>query len=111
MNKPCLTCGVLVNKPRCPTCNKAYNRFIETSRPSRASRGYDANWQRLSKQLRQAQPYCSICKVTKDLTVDHIIPLSSGGLTVESNLQVLCRRCNSSKGSDVPQTLNLNSNE
>jgi 5-methylcytosine-specific restriction protein A len=98
MNKPCLDCGVLANKPRCPICNKKYQKFKATSRPSRADRGYDANWKRLSKQLRLMQPYCSICKRTSDLTVDHIIPLSSGGITVESNLQVLCRRCNSSKG-------------
>lgn len=98
MKKPCLVCGVLADKPRCPICNKKYQRLKSTSRPSRADRGYDANWKRLSKQLRLLQPYCSICKATKDLTVDHIIPLSKGGSTVGSNLQVLCRRCNSSKG-------------
>ena len=103
MNKPCLDCGVLADKPRCPICNKKYQKFKATSRPSRADRGYDANWKRLSKQLRLLQPYCSICKATNDLTVDHIIPLSSGGLTVESNLQVLCRGCNSSKGSSSPE--------
>jgi 5-methylcytosine-specific restriction endonuclease McrA len=103
MNKPCLDCGVLADKPRCPICNKKYQKFKATSRPSRADRGYDANWKRLSKQLRLLQPYCSICKATNDLTVDHIIPLSSGGFTVESNLQVLCRRCNSSKGSSSPE--------
>lgn len=98
MNKPCLVCGTLSNKPRCSICNKKYQRLKSTSRPSRADRGYDANWKRLSKHLRSLQPYCSICKATKDLTVDHIIPLSKGGSTVGSNLQVLCRICNSSKG-------------
>jgi HNH endonuclease len=31
-------------------------------------------------------------------TVDHVIPKSLGGLTVERNLVAACRSCNSSKG-------------
>jgi hypothetical protein len=33
-----------------------------------------------------------------DLTVDHMLPRSRGGGNEQANLQVLCRRCNSSKG-------------
>ena len=35
------------------------------------------------------------------LEVDHIIPVSKGGLTTESNLQTLCWRCNRSKGAKI----------
>lgn len=35
------------------------------------------------------------------LEIDHIIPLSKGGLTEENNLQTLCWRCNRSKGSKI----------
>lgn len=35
------------------------------------------------------------------LEIDHIIPLSKGGKTIESNLQTLCWRCNRSKGSKL----------
>ena len=37
------------------------------------------------------------------LEIDHIIPLSKGGLTKEDNLQTLCWRCNRSKGSKIEQ--------
>lgn len=35
------------------------------------------------------------------LEVDHIKPLSKGGMTTEDNLQILCWRCNRSKGSKI----------
>ena len=35
------------------------------------------------------------------LEVDHIVPLSKGGMTTEENLQVLCWRCNRSKSSKI----------
>lgn len=45
---------------------------------------------------------CTHCGMTsphkKDFQVDHIIPMSKGGKTVISNLQLLCRKCNGIKG-------------
>lgn len=35
------------------------------------------------------------------LHVDHIIPVSKGGKTVSSNLQVLCSKCNGSKSNKI----------
>lgn len=35
------------------------------------------------------------------LEIDHIIPVSKGGLTAEDNLQTLCWRCNRKKGSKI----------
>lgn len=41
---------------------------------------------------------CAYCKMTspnrKDFQIDHIKPMSKGGLTVRDNLQLLCRKCN-----------------
>lgn len=35
------------------------------------------------------------------LEIDHIVPVSKGGLTTEDNLQTLCWRCNRKKGNKV----------
>jgi hypothetical protein len=40
---------------------------------------------------------CAHCGSTDDLTIDHVVPVAKGGLDDPGNLQVLCRRCNSSK--------------
>lgn len=44
--------------------------------------------------------YCH-CEISKAPTLDHIIPASKGGLTVQSNLVACCQSCNVSK-SDQP---------
>jgi 5-methylcytosine-specific restriction endonuclease McrA len=41
--------------------------------------------------------YCRICGSTKNLTIDHIIPLAKNGSDDPSNLQILCKSCNSRK--------------
>lgn len=41
---------------------------------------------------------CVTCGTYLDLTCDHIVPESKGGLTVFENLQTMCRSCNSKKG-------------
>jgi len=46
---------------------------------------------------------CKQCGATDDLTIDHIHPESKGGTNDIENLQVLCRRCNCSKGVKVPK--------
>lgn len=38
------------------------------------------------------------CGVTEELTIDHVFPLSRGGLDELNNLQFLCRTHNSRKG-------------
>lgn len=40
---------------------------------------------------------CRKCRRANNLEIDHIVPLSKGGKTEESNLQTLCRRCNRAK--------------
>ena len=48
---------------------------------------------------------CQICGATANdglrLHVDHIIPVSKGGKTIESNLRTLCERCNLGKSNKI----------
>jgi len=44
---------------------------------------------------------CLHCGSRNDLTVDHIVPVSRGGSDFLSNLQTLCRPCNSRKGARI----------
>lgn len=51
----------------------------------------------------QARYRCGYCLRTEALmgmpmTLDHIIPQAAGGLSIEDNLWLACRRCNEYKG-------------
>lgn len=51
--------------------------------------------------MKESGGRCAACGTTKDerpLDVDHIIPRSKGGKSTKDNLQVLCSRCNRTKG-------------
>ena len=54
---------------------------------------------------------CQICGLSVNdeknllLEIDHIVPLSKGGITSESNLQTLCWKCNRSKGAKFSSPL------
>ena len=78
------------------------NKFEETKRQERMIMNDDIRY-----NVFQRDNYtCQICGATaKDgakLHVDHIIPVSKGGKTVMSNLQILCDRCNIGKGDKIP---------
>ena len=47
------------------------------------------------------QKCCQYCKSESNLSVDHILALINGGKNNISNMQILCRSCNSKKGSKL----------
>lgn len=60
----------------------------------------------LRKKIMERDNYtCQICgKIMKDgvdIHIDHIIPVSKGGKSVSSNLQVLCSKCNLHKSNKI----------
>lgn len=63
---------------------------------------------KLRKKIKKRDNYtCQKCGIsTKDeehllLEIDHIIPISKGGMSTEENLQTLCWKCNRTKGAKV----------
>lgn len=42
--------------------------------------------------------YCGCPLMAKNIVIDHVIPLSRGGMHIASNLVGCCHHCNSSKG-------------
>jgi hypothetical protein len=61
----------------------------------------------LRRRVREQAKYrCGYCLRPEDLTgeqmtIEHIQPESRGGLTIESNLWLACRRCNEYKGNQT----------
>jgi 5-methylcytosine-specific restriction endonuclease McrA len=46
---------------------------------------------------------CQYCGTHEDLTIDHVIPRSRGGLDTWENLVAACNRCNHKKGNHTPK--------
>jgi 5-methylcytosine-specific restriction endonuclease McrA len=46
--------------------------------------------------------YCGLQVGFKNLTMDHVIPLSRGGRSTKDNLVPCCKECNTKKKSSLP---------
>ncbi len=56
----------------------------------------------LFKRDRHTCQYCGRRFPSEDLTIDHVVPRSLGGLTVWENCVLACIRCNGKKGGQTP---------
>ena len=61
---------------------------------------------RISREVRQRvwQRYggrCAECKSDTYLEFDHIIPVAKGGGNSDTNVQLLCRKCNLAKSDNI----------
>jgi hypothetical protein len=59
--------------------------------------------ERLFQRDRHVCAYCSNRFDERDLTVEHIVPLSRGGRQTWMNVVTACRGCNSRKGNRTPE--------
>lgn len=50
---------------------------------------------------------CQYCGARDDLTFDHVIPRSRGGLTTWDNIVAACSPCNLTKGGKMPKDANM----
>jgi len=51
--------------------------------------------------------YCSTTLPSSELTLDHVIPRSRGGLSTWENLVACCHPCNRRKGNQLPHEANM----
>ncbi len=82
--RACLDCGAPSPNTRCALHAQARQRIRTANRQT-------------ARDVIAAQPWCSDCGSTRDLTADHVRPLALGGSNAGAQ-RVLCRRCNSSRG-------------
>jgi 5-methylcytosine-specific restriction endonuclease McrA len=65
-------------------------------------------WEDLKKKYNYACALCGEKEPEIKLTIDHIVPISGGGTNWISNIQPLCRSCNSKKWKKLTVPLNNN---
>jgi 5-methylcytosine-specific restriction endonuclease McrA len=78
-----------------PQKNQANKRIHRARKIGNGGRHTEAEWIALCAQFRLL---CVRCLKQKLLTRDHVVPLTWGGTDDISNIQPLCRSCNSFKG-------------
>lgn len=107
-NRPCLGCGKLSTKTRCPACSRIHERN-RTPRPTNLTR----DWTERQRRARAVADHRAIhgdwCPgwqrsphQSTDLTADHVAAVATGG-NPKGELEVLCRSCNGAKGAHQGQ--------
>lgn len=88
--RPCLDCGEPSGSTRCTV-----------------HRGYDSDWERLSKKARKLQPFCTDCGATENLQADHSPEAwarrAAGKAIRLKDIDVVCGPCNTERGQARPE--------
>lgn len=87
-------------KYRCTPCVNEYNISLRNKHNRRRTRESANGVFYVSPEflVNLYNSPCVVCGSTEDIGADHIVSIVRGGTYSESNLQPLCRPCNSSKG-------------
>ncbi len=84
-----------------------YDKYLQIKRDDQRRRKYALKSGKIDindwvAMLKRYDYSCAHCGSKNDITQDHIIPLVKGGQNVISNIQPLCRLCNSRKRDKLP---------
>ncbi len=101
--RPCLDCGTPTDGAiRCPDCRAERNARTDRSRGNFRQRGYGNGWDALSRRARRAQPFCTDCGTSDDLSVDHLPgaweKVQAGQRLTLADVEVVCGPCNNRRG-------------
>ena len=100
---PCLDCGIPTQRSRCDSCQATINLMKPPRiRGAAHDKNYNYAWRKTRLQIlerdRWVCHYCSKQMSGSDATVDHVLPISKFGATLDHSLLVAaCRSCNSRK--------------
>ncbi len=64
------------------------------------------SYKSVRSRLLRKSPFCHWCGwglTAETATIEHIIPLSRGGLNNANNMRLACEPCNKRRGSDMPE--------
>lgn len=115
----CSYCGRLSRRCACHKAGSDLQRFMQRGGKPCVASQRDRPYKRgVPPQIKQSQrrtlqkrhktwyaalaesngECCANCGETKDLVLDHVLPIAKGGLSRLDNLQLLCAACNRIKG-------------
>jgi len=94
----------------CAECGEpATSTYCAEHTPKRApfrARGYGAGWDKLSREARKRQPFCTDCGTTDNLTADHLPQawqrVAEGKRPRLLDVEVVCGPCNNRRAAHRP---------
>jgi 5-methylcytosine-specific restriction endonuclease McrA len=94
--RTCRWCGDIIQSSKSYCSDQCEDRFVTwlKNEPSIIRGVKPPFWNFIRRFALERDNYrCQFCGTTSDLSVHHIIPLSSGGDSTLDNLRVLCHSC------------------